>query len=127
MAGEIIRTGGCLCGAVRYQTIGEPFKSGLCHCADCRKVTGSSFLAYADWLPEKFSFTGDVQTFDGRSFCPKCGSRLFSLRADQSEVYLGTLDDAPGGIAPAVEGWVRRREHWLPALPGVSQYREDIP
>jgi hypothetical protein len=84
-------------------------------------------LAYADWLPDKFSFTGDIQTYDGRSFCPNCGSRLFSLSAHQSEVYLGTLDDAPTGIAPAVEGWVKRREPWLPAIPGVPQYREDIP
>jgi hypothetical protein len=80
MAGYIIRTGGCLCGAVRYKTIGEPFKSGLCHCADCRKVTGSSFLAYADWLPEKFSFTGDSRPSTADHFarnadlaCSACG------------------------------------------------------
>jgi hypothetical protein len=41
MATEIIRTGGCLCGAVRYTVKGEPYKSGLCHCTDRRQVTGS--------------------------------------------------------------------------------------
>ena len=122
-----IRTGGCLCGAVRYQTIGEPFKSGLCHCRDCKKVTGSSFLAYADWAPDKFSYTGEIATYSGRSFCPACGARLFSLSDTQSEVYLGSLDETPSDLAPQVEGWTIRREHWLPALAGLPQYDRDIP
>lgn len=41
---------------------GEPFKSGLCHCADCRKVTGTAFLAYADWRPDMFRYTGEVMS-----------------------------------------------------------------
>ena len=40
MAAETIRTGGCQCGGVRYRLKGEPYKSGLCHCTDCRQVTG---------------------------------------------------------------------------------------
>ena len=123
---EETRTGGCLCGAVRYEVRGEPFKSGLCHCRDCKKVTGSSFLAYADWHPEAFSHTGDIATYDGRSFCPKCGSRLFSRSETQVEIYLGTLDETPSDVAPLVEGWIIRREHWLPALGGLPQYEGDI-
>lgn len=121
------RTGGCLCGAVRYETKGEPIKSGLCHCADCQKVTGTAFLAYADWRPEMFSYTGEVSAYQGRCFCLKCGSRLFNLSEEQAEVYLGTLDVIPSGISPTVEAWVKRREEWLPLLPGVPQYAEDPP
>jgi len=76
---EVQRTGGCLCGKVRYTVRGEPYKSGLCHCSDCRRVTGSAFLAYADWRPSEFAFTGEISTFNGRSFCLTCGSRLFSV------------------------------------------------
>ena len=36
-------TGGCLCGAVRYAYDGEVGAAGYCHCADCRKVSGSAF------------------------------------------------------------------------------------
>ena len=36
-------TGGCLCGAVRYSYEGEVGAAGYCHCADCRKVSGSAF------------------------------------------------------------------------------------
>lgn len=122
---EELRTGGCLCGAVRYQLRGEPYKSGLCHCADCRKVTGSSFLAYADWHLDQFSVEGEFETYDGRSFCRHCGSRLFNLDARGAEIYLGTLDDAPNAIKPLVEGWCRRREPWLPVVSGLPMYPED--
>lgn len=122
---EVTRKGGCLCGAVRYEVEGQPFKSGLCHCTDCRKVTGSSFLAYADWRPAQFRFTGEVSTFSGRSFCPQCGSRVFSISEDQVEIYLGSLDDAPNGIRPLVEGWCIRREPWLPVISGMPMARQD--
>ena len=124
MADEI-RTGGCLCGAVRYEVVGEPFKSGLCHCADCRKVTGTAFLAYADWRRNQFSYTGKVETYQGRSFCPECGSRLFSLDDAEAEIYLGSLDDAPNAIAPQIELWCKRREPWLPTMPGIAMYPGD--
>ena len=122
---EVIRTGGCLCGAVRYQVHGEPFKSGLCHCADCRKVTGTSFLAYADWLSHQFNYEGRIETYAGRSFCPTCGSRLFNLNDEGVEIFLGSLDEAPNGIKPEVEGWCIRREPWLPVISGMPMMRQD--
>ena len=69
------RNGGCSCGAVRYVVTGEPTLTGICHCTLCRKETGSVFMAYADWPRDAFEATGEVRTFDGRSFCPNCGSR----------------------------------------------------
>lgn len=114
MNGEKRRSGGCLCGAVRFEVRGEPYQVGLCHCADCRKVTGSLFLAYGDWRPEQFTSQGNTASYAGRSFCPLCGSRLFSRSADQVEIYLGTLDEAPNDIQPTVEGWSHRREIWMP-------------
>ncbi|WP_271620612.1 GFA family protein [Bradyrhizobium sp. CCBAU 51745] len=127
MATEIIRAGGCLCGDVRYSVRGDPFKSGLCHCADCRKVTGSAFLAYADWRPAQFEYSGKVQTYRGRSFCPNCGSRLFSRNERQVEIYIGTLDSVPSGIAPIDEGWIIRREPWQPPIEAASQHEKDVP
>ncbi|PXA97447.1 aldehyde-activating protein [Nostoc sp. 3335mG] len=124
MADEI-RTGGCLCGAVRYEVRGEPLKSGLCHCGDCRKVTGTSFLAYADWPSDRFSYSGEVAEFDGRSFCPKCGSRLFAADETGAEIYLGSLDEAPNAIKPQREGWCIRREPWLPVIPGMPMSPRD--
>jgi hypothetical protein len=126
MTSETTRTGGCLCGSVRYTVKGEPYKSGLCHCIDCRQVTGSAFLAYADWRPEQFDYTGLVSTFRGRSFCPVCGSRLFSRNQHQIEIYLGTLDDVPNGIKPLDEGWIIRRDPWQHPIEGAGQHEKDV-
>lgn len=122
---ETRRTGGCLCGALRYTVRGEPFKSGLCHCTDCRKITGSAFLHYADWRLHQFESSGAYQTYAGRSFCPNCGSHTFNLSDDKVEIHLGTLDDAPNAISPQVEGWCKRREPWLPILAGVPMFPGD--
>lgn len=123
--GDKVRHGGCLCGAVRYEVRGEPMRAGLCHCADCRKESGSAFTSFAVWPREAFSATGVTTTFAGRSFCPSCGSRLFNLSDDEAEIRFGSLDEAPSDIAPQYEVWTKRRENWLAPLPGCGQYDED--
>lgn len=121
----MVRSGGCLCGNVRYHVSGEPLRSGLCHCADCRRESGSVFTAFAIWPRPAFEYEGDIATFSGRSFCPACGSRLFCLTEDKAEIRLGSLDDAPMEILPEYEVWTKRRESWLPAIAGADQHRED--
>lgn len=117
--------GGCACGAVRYRITGEPTVVGLCHCIDCRKETGSTFLYYADWPITAFSVEGEYATYEGRSFCPTCGSRLFHLNDRHAEIVLGSLDAAPAGLVPQREGWIKRREPWLKAIPEAGQFTED--
>lgn len=127
MTAETIRHGGCPCGAVRYTVRGEPLVVGLCHCADCRKESGSAFLYYADWPLESFTSEGEHRTWEGRSFCGTCGSRLFHVNPEKghAEICLGSLDEAPAGLAPSQEGWIIRREPWLEPVAGVPQHRRD--
>jgi hypothetical protein len=127
MTVEAVRTGGCLCGAVRYEVRGEPYVSGLCHCTTCRKLTGSAFSATANWHEPQFRMTGAVQTYEHRQFCPLCGSRLFYLFDGGVEIFLGTLDQAPNGIKPMIEVWTVRREPWLPPVPGTAVHAENPP
>lgn len=122
---EKLYQGGCRCGAVRYRLRGEPYKSGLCHCTDCRKETGSAFLYYADWTIDRFEVTGPYATYMGRSFCPVCGGTLFHLSDDHVEIALGSLDEAPVDLAPLREGWIKRREPWMAAVTTAGQFRED--
>ena len=77
--GSVVRAGGCLCGAVRYSVRGAPLHVRRCHCADCRKESGSAFTVYAIWPLEAFELTGELTTYDGRAFCPRCGSRVLDL------------------------------------------------
>ena len=37
-------TGGCQCGAVRYECAAEPLFTGNCHCRDCQRSTGSAYV-----------------------------------------------------------------------------------
>jgi hypothetical protein len=124
-----MRTGGCLCGAVRYRVEGEPTHVGRCHCADCRKESGSAFTVYAQWPREAFELQGEVVTYDGRSFCPRCGSRIGNLgnldTEPEVEIRIGSLDDAPFDLKPEAEIWIKRREPWLPPVEGASQHEEN--
>jgi hypothetical protein len=124
-AAAALRSGGCSCGKVRYTVAGEPIRVGLCHCTSCRQESGSMFTAYAIWPRSAFDSTGDVSTWEGRSFCPVCGSRLFALSDEAVEVKLGTIEDAPTNLTPQYELWVWRREHWLDPLQGARQFQRD--
>ena len=122
-----VREGGCKCGAVRYRVTGEPLRVGMCHCKDCRRETGSVFNAYAAWPRDRFEATGPTRSWKEHHFCPACGSPLFSLYEAEAEVEvkLGTLDDAPTGLTPQNELWIKRRESWLPPVPGARQHVEN--
>ncbi|KKX27604.1 MULTISPECIES: GFA family protein [unclassified Rhizobium] len=121
----IIRSGSCLCGKVRYAVRDAPLRLGLCHCADCRKESGSSFVTFGIWPRQAFESTGEVKYFHGRGFCPECGSRVFNAGGgDEVEIRVGSLDMAPTDLEPTYEIWVKRRENWLQPLP-VQQFDED--
>ncbi len=112
---------------MRYELRGKPHTVGLCHCTDCRSETGSAFLYYGDWPRDRFSVTGEFRTYNGRSFCPVCGSRLFHLSKDTAEICLGSLDEAPTAFTPDREGWIKRREIWMLPAGAALQAEEDPP
>ena len=125
---DAIRTGGCLCGDVRYRVRGEPVHVGRCHCADCRKESGSAFTIYGQWPIDAFESTGEIASYQGRGFCPRCGSRLLDPPGPGDtlvEIRIGSLDDAPFGLKPEAEVWVKRREPWLASVDGASQHDEN--
>src|SRR5580692_5351895 len=118
---------GCTCGAVRYIVKGEPYRLGICHCASCRKESGSAIVVDAHWKIEDCQVTGKY-TIGGRSFCPTCGSRLFDLHEHDIEIRIGSLDEAPTTLGPPTrEGWIKRREQWLVPISGAGQNVEDPP
>jgi hypothetical protein len=107
-------TGGCLCGAVRYECSAEPVMTGNCHCRDCQRATGGTY-ASAVFVPRNaVTITGEVKYYDStgdsgnivsRGFCPTCSSRLFGKPAVMPEVMsimAGSLDD-PSNHKPAMD------------------------
>lgn len=129
-------TGGCLCGAVRYQITADPLMAGHCHCLSCRSLSGAGHSTLAAFPAHAVEFTGEVKGYDWiadsganvtSQFCPNCGSPLFGLN-DRMEglvaVRLGSLDD-PDRVAPQMEIYTDRLLEWdrladgLPAFPGM--------
>ena len=123
---QVIRNGGCACRSVRYVLKGEPVQTGICHCGDCRKESGSAFVAYGQWRVEDVEIRGQTRIYNQRRFCPTCGSRLFKAYPDLIEIRIGSLDDAPSSIeAPQRENWTKRREPWLTPIASAEQAHED--
>jgi hypothetical protein len=118
-------TGGCLCGAVRYEVDAAPVRIVNCHCDDCRKATGAAFatnvffkeddIVILQGTPKTYQHTSDSGATMTKQFCDQCGSQLFgagSRGVGMKSVKAGTIDD-PSGIAPGLDIYIARK------LPGV--------
>lgn len=115
-------TGGCLCGSVRFAASGFPDRVGICHCLDCRKHHGALFYAAAIFPEEAVTVEGDTRDFQGRHFCPECGSSVFARSDEEIELHLGAFDQ-PNIFKPTYECWTVRRDNWLPAIPGTDRHK----
>jgi len=117
-------SGGCLCGDVRIEASGSPYRVGICHCLDCRKHHGALFHASAIFPEDAVKIEGETRDYAGRHFCPRCGSSVFGRSGDEVEVNLGSLDSIDQ-FMPTYELWTIRRESWLPPLPVTKRYERD--
>ncbi|HEY0104717.1 MAG TPA: GFA family protein [Rhizomicrobium sp.] len=126
-------TGGCLCGALRYEAQGAPPFAGYCFCTDCRKASGSGFIPFMGFAATAISFTGQavqhrLKHADGReavrNFCAACGGLVFGGVVGQDAmhtVYAGTLDD-PTRFKPVMAIFNRDRPEWVPLPPGLTVF-----
>jgi hypothetical protein len=132
-----MRTGGCLCGACRFVIDADLGPAAYCHCADCRRVTGSAFnvsvgvpadrFTMTQGTPASFTKTGDSGRRLTRHFCSACGSPLFTASPGHEAwlfVKAGALDD-PGGITPAHESWTRSEVAWARIAQGLPRFDRD--
>ena len=117
-------TGGCLCGAVRVEARGAPLRVGICHCLECRKHHGAVLYSAAVFAEDQVTVTGELRSYQGRWFCPTCGSSVLARSGEEVELHLGALD-APDQFTPDYELWVERREAWLRPVAGAAQFKRD--
>lgn len=135
MTMESMITGSCLCGLIRFEYSGEVGPSSYCHCADCRKVTGSAFLVSTrldikDFVlksatkPPSYSKIADSGKKIIREFCQYCGSPLFTYSPDHPEfvwVKSGCIDD-PSVVTPTHQSWTDSKVSWGDIPEGISSY-----
>ena len=133
---RLVLTGGCLCGSVRYRYEGEVRDANYCHCADCRRASGSAFgvsvpvdaggFEVITGEPKGYAKSGDSGRSVTRFFCPDCGSPLFTVPPLHPEIRFlkaGSLDD-PSVVRPGRQSWTRSRVPWAAIDPGLPAYEK---
>jgi hypothetical protein len=115
-------TGGCLCGAVRYEADKSAFRTGCCHCRMCQKATGAPFISFVHIPNNAFRYTaGEPKLFNASeisdsAFCGDCGTtimiRYYPEYYDSYVVLSATLDE-PNKYPPERHSGVESQMHWL--------------
>jgi len=130
---DATREGGCLCGAVRFRTDGEPVNVRICHCRTCQKAMGSPFYARALFEARALTVEGETAFYPSsatleRVLCKTCGTRLFSRRSNGTAVgiALATFDDR-NAFQPSEHIWVSEKIEWVRIDDGLPQYQETVP
>jgi hypothetical protein len=125
MAGAGVWTGGCQCGAVRYEVHGEPVVLYACHCMECQKQSASAFglsmvvrkedFALVVGEPRRWRRTAESGRTVTCHFCGDCGSRVYHNSSRGPEfvnVKAGSLDDT-SWLRPAGHLWTKSAQPWV--------------
>jgi len=128
-------TGGCNCGAVRYEVTAPLVAASYCHCKRCQRRSGAAASANAHPAPGGFRIVAgegmlrmwQPQGGGEKWFCSGCGSSLFGRNVshpDSIGIRMGTFDEDPG-IRPSVRQFVAYAAPWE-AIPddGLPRHEE---
>jgi len=136
-AGSSLRaSGGCLCGAVKYEIHGPLYNVINCHCSKCRRIHGH-VSAHAStkredlklveerglkWYRSVKDETPDVY----RGFCKECGGSLFWDARGDVYIYIsaGTLDQ-PTGLKTIGHIWLNQAGDYYELTDDLEKYELD--
>lgn len=132
-------SGGCACGAIRYECTAEPMVMLQCHCRDCQRVTGGACVYVVVVPTQAFKLTRGTPRYHfteseaigihRRGFCADCGSPVTGAEnRDGTRGIVGitaaSLDD-PSEFRSQLHAWVSDAQPWDqmdPALPKFEKY-----
>jgi hypothetical protein len=125
--------GGCHCGDVQYR-IDQPQLDDVanCHCSDCRRTTGGTYVTWATVPISVFHWTGEEPNVykpditSKRYFCPNCGAQLAmitELAPDTIDITVSTLQD-PDKYPPTRDVWVKSKITWV-ELSGSTKHESE--
>ena len=131
-------TGGCECGAIRYECSAEPIMAGHCHCRSCQQASGTGHASHIMVPRAALRITGDARFYERtadsgntvrRAFCPNCGAPVCSESSgwpDMMTLRAGSLDD-PELFRPGMIVYAARAPSWdrmdpeLPSFPKMPE------
>jgi hypothetical protein len=129
-------TGGCACGAIRYEVSDEPVFQNHCQCLDCQASSGTghgSYLTFAD--RERVRISGEAKLWDvvadsgnkkSHAFCPNCGSPVYLTFAAMPAlftVHAASLDN-PDDFKPQVVTYTARGQSWDNLAPTLKKFEK---
>jgi len=131
-------TGGCACGAIRYEVSAEPMVMNDCQCRQCQRDSGTGHGSHLTFLgapvkatgePALWMTIGEGGTRKNRAFCPTCGTPVYLTFPDMPEVFVASaasLDD-PQRYRPQFVMWTTAGYGWDPVDPALPRFERMPP
>ncbi len=132
-------SGGCACGAIRYESSEAPVAMVNCHCRDCQRAGGSAYsptvvvrsdaLCFTSGEPTYYDVTAESGSTVRRAFCGACGAPLFATTSARSTLIglrAGSLDD-PSWFRPSADVWTASAQPWDIMQADVPHFPKDRP
>jgi hypothetical protein len=125
-------TGGCACGAIRYEVSAEPAMMNFCQCRQCQRESGNGHGAHVTFVGAPVKITGEASHWESvgeggtrknRGFCPTCGNPVYITLPDMPEVFVASaasLDD-PGRYQPQIVMWASAAQAWDHLDPAIAR------
>lgn len=129
------RVGGCHCGSLRYEVVGEPLTCYTCHCTDCQKATGSAFTMAVILQTPMLRVTHGATKVDrytsndvalNRHACEMCGTTIWLTAAEHPDFLAlrgGTVDDK-SSVEPVAHLWFQSALPWIQVSPDQKVYQQ---
>lgn len=133
--------GACHCGDLTYEAEIDPDNVVVCHCTDCQVMSATAFRIVARSKPNELTLlSGEPSTYSkiGTSgaervltFCPRCGTNVFSTTAGEGpKVYsirTGTIRQV-AELVPVAQQWTRSEQPWIDRVPSLPKFeRQYVP
>lgn len=127
-----ITTGGCLCGAVRFEAAGEPLWVGHCHCRSCRRGNGAALATFVGFASGGYQYIhGEPKGYHSspgvtRSFCATCGTPLTfegERWPGEVHVHISTLD-RPEDFEPQGHSFYGERIPWFDTADDLPRHEK---
>ena len=128
-------TGGCECGAVKYNVDGELADYSHCHCSICRRLHGAAFVTWGGVSRDEFKYMSGEENLKRYAFtensdsifCDICGSRLLVDYKPDADVLYITLGTVEGDVKcpPGSHQFVGSKAPWFEITDDLPQYETE--
>jgi hypothetical protein len=125
--------GGCHCGFISYDAEADPEKTAICNCTDCQRLSGSAFRTVVpvesstfrlQGTPTIYVKTGESGNKREQSFCPRCGSPIYSAPPTEGPRMLflrvGTINQRDRFV-PRSRLWTRSQQSWIEDVSAIRK------